>query len=156
MNIAINEAREPNDDFWELSGVLGPTKWTKDPFIVLQERSEVSLIKEQLASFDQEIKLKKMYTEPTWRDSSYPSDRERYETALKELQALEEERLVLTKQTPGRKKTLQIHIVEKLIDVLQLPNDCIVLKQWPGSWRSDFFKLTVGALREKAATYKEI
>jgi hypothetical protein len=152
MDIIINEAREPSDDFWKLSGVLGPTKWTKDPFIVLQEKSEALLIKEQLAGFDQQIKLEQMYTEPMWKDSSYPSDRERYETAVEELETLNRRRAALAKQSGGRKKTLQIHIVEKLTDVLQYPDECVVLKQWPGNWRSDFFKLTVGMLREKASS----
>lgn len=149
MDIVINEAREPNDDFWKLSGVLGPTKWTKDPFIILQEKSEALLAQERLAALDQQIKLEQMYTEPMWKDSSYPTDRERYEKAVKALEALCEQKVALSQQPVGKKKTLQIHIIEKLSDVLQYPDDCMVLKQWPGSWRSDFFKLTVGMLREK-------
>lgn len=64
MDIIFKEAREPNDDFWRISGVLGPTKWTKDPFIILQERSEASLMKERLEELDQQIKIEQMYTEP--------------------------------------------------------------------------------------------
>lgn len=107
MDIVINDAREPNDDFWKLSGILGPTKWTKDPFIVLQEKSGALFIKEQLAA--------------------------------------------LAKPPTDHKPELRIHIIEKLADVLELPDECVVLKQWPGNWRSDFFKLTVGMLREKVA-----
>lgn len=105
MNIVMNEAREPDDDFWKLSGVLGLTKWTKDPFLVFQEKSEALLVKELLMAVDQEIKLKQMYTEPMWKDSSYPSDREIYETAMKELEALDDQRAALAKkQSVGRKK----------------------------------------------------
>lgn len=93
MDVVVDEAQEPNDDFWQLSGVLDSTKWTHNPFIVLQEESQTT--------------------------------------------------------------TLQVHILEKLADVLQYPDQCVVLKQWPGRWRSDFFKLTVGMLRKKAAAREE-
>lgn len=120
-----------------------------NPFIIFQEKSEATIRQEQLSNLDGEIRLQEMYTEPTWKDSSYPTDRKRYEDAVEQLKSLNKQRAALEAKPIGRKKSLQVHIVEKLADVLEYPDECVVLKQWPGKWHSDFFKLTVGMLREK-------
>ena len=37
--------------------------------------------------------------------------------------------------------------IEDFINDLSLPDDAIVMKQWVGKWRSDWFKFTLGELK---------
>ncbi|MGC1177297.1 MAG: hypothetical protein WA843_04465, partial [Candidatus Saccharimonadales bacterium] len=55
-----------------------------------------------------------------------------------QMKDLQKKRADLSQKTAGKKKILQIDIVERLEDVLQYHDDCLLLKQWPGKWRSDF------------------
>ena len=44
-----------------------------------------------------------------------------------------------------------IHAETRRKDVLLYPDDTVVLKQWPGKWRSDVFQFTVGQLKAELA-----
>lgn len=41
-----------------------------------------------------------------------------------------------------------VAIVKNAVDLLNYSDDAPVMAQWPGEFRSDFFKFTVGQLRE--------
>lgn len=48
--------------------------------------------------------------------------------------------LVITKNS--------VLIVNKVKTLVTYPDDTIVIQQWPGEWRSDFIKFTVGQAKE--------
>ena len=49
--------------------------------------------------------------------------------------------------------TVQVHIVENPKDLLSYADETKVMGQWRGQWRSDFFRFTVGQLRQYLADH---
>ena len=94
MNISIQGAREPHDDFWKQSEVLSSAKWTHNPFIVIYERSESSIIQKQLNKLDGRIKVNELYTDPkgVWATSAYERGRKLHTRAVEENKKLKKER----------------------------------------------------------------
>lgn len=44
--------------------------------------------------------------------------------------------------------TVEVVQTTKVTEVLSYPDETMVMKQWPGKWRSDFFQFSVGEMRE--------
>lgn len=48
-----------------------------------------------------------------------------------------------------RDDNVTIEIVDRLSELLNYPDDTPVMAQWRGQWSSDFFKYTVGDVRQQ-------
>jgi len=44
--------------------------------------------------------------------------------------------------------TVEVVQTTKVTEVLSYPDETMVMKQWPGEWRSDFFQFSVGEMRD--------
>lgn len=43
---------------------------------------------------------------------------------------------------------VEVRVVDNITDLLTYPDETKVMNQWTGTWRSDFFKFTVGEARD--------
>lgn len=52
---------------------------------------------------------------------------------------------------------VRVEVVDNAQDLLAMyPDDTPVMVQWPGQWRSDFFKFTVGQMRDYTIAHKRL
>ena len=50
---------------------------------------------------------------------------------------------------------VEVRIVSKPVELLDLTDDTKLMAQWPGHWSSDFFQMTVGDLRPALARQRQ-
>lgn len=119
--------RHDTDDFFKLSGIRENSKLSHHPFIVFDDTKWREDAKKEIERHQSQL------------DNPHVQDM----TDLIAHHAKEKERL----EKMLAENNIVVTIVDNAKDLLEYREDTLVIAQWAGKWRSDFFSFRVGDLK---------
>lgn len=122
--------RKDLTDFFKLSGIRENSKRPHHPFIVFEMKRSIETINKEIEHYN------KKKTEPLVKNDKYV-----LKVCNDKIRELKEE----IKAPTGLKR---VYIEGSPFALLSMPDDNIILCQWEGQWKSDFFMFQIWELKE--------